>query len=240
MEDDDILTPSLGRRQILHGAGALGILGLMRLAAARSARGTIPAPAGLDVSDLVDGEALQTMCVFTPSMTAGPYYLNLNIVRTDITEGLPGLPTRLYLHVVHASDCSPVPNCTVDLWHADAIGRYSGFANQGTFGQTFLRGVQFTDPTGQAYFDTIFPGWYPGRTTHFHLKVRPIPSVELTTQLYFRDRLCRRVNALPQYATHGHNPTTDGTDPLFRPETLVNVLGTANGQLQLQLTIGIA
>lgn len=32
-------------------------------------------------------------------------------------------------------------------------------------------GIQMTDGKGQAEFVTIYPGQYPGRTTHIHLKV---------------------------------------------------------------------
>ena len=34
-----------------------------------------------------------------------------------------------------------------------------------TVGQIFLPGVQLTDGNGLATFDTIYPGWYRGRTT---------------------------------------------------------------------------
>src|SRR5262249_44283949 len=150
----------------------------------------------IDLSDLIEPSGMQGMCVMTPAETEGPYYLNLNLLRQDITEGQPGLPTRLLISVVHAADCTPVANATVDVWHANAPGQYSGFANQGTQGQTWLRGVQFTDANGLATFDTIYPGWYMGRTTHIHLKVRPTPQTELTSQLYFPQRLNRRVNQI--------------------------------------------
>jgi protocatechuate 3,4-dioxygenase beta subunit len=180
------------------------------------------------------------VCSLTPSETAGPYYLNLNLVRTDITEGQPGLKSRILIHVVRASDCSPVPNATLDVWHASAPGKYSGFANQGTLGQTWLRGVQFTDANGLGYFDTIFPGWYPGRTTHIHLKVRPTPQTELTTQLYFQQSLINRINKRQPYASHGDNPTTNATDGLFLDETVMSVLGVMSGRLHLELVIGLA
>lgn len=244
MDNDDILSPVLGRRQILHGLGALGFFGLVRMIGAQSVAPaslwTADDAADLDVSDLIDMEAVQSMCVITPQETAGPYYLNLNLIRSDITEGLPGLPTRLNLHVVRASDCTPIQNAAVDVWHNNALGTYSGFPQQGTAGQTFLRGVQFTDANGYAGFDTIYPGWYPGRTSHIHIKVRPTGTSELTSQMYFPQGLSRRVyNKLP-YSTHGQNPTNNGSDPLFLPETVMNVIGVLNGRLQLDLTIGVA
>ena len=37
---------------------------------------------------------------------------------------------------------------------------------------TFLRGIQFTDAAGRVTFQTVFPGFYQGRTNHIHFKVR--------------------------------------------------------------------
>ena len=37
---------------------------------------------------------------------------------------------------------------------------------------TFLRGIQFTDAAGRVSFQTVFPGFYQGRTNHIHFKVR--------------------------------------------------------------------
>jgi protocatechuate 3,4-dioxygenase beta subunit len=190
------------------------------------------------VSDLADDDKLQAVCTLTPGETEGPYYLNLNLVRQDITEGLPGLHTRLFLHVVRACDCMPIPNATVDVWHADAGGRYSGFAQQGTQGLTFLRGVQFTDAAGTAIFDTIYPGWYPGRTAHIHLKVRPTGMSQLTTQMYFKQRLTNRVYGLSPYNQHAGNPTPNTGDGLYLPETVLSVLMTS--RLNLELTVAVA
>ncbi len=247
MENDDVLSPILGRRQILRTAGALSLLGLglSKVARGQGLLTALETEAGtpvsaFDASDLVDDPRMATVCTIAPSLTQGPYYLNLNLMRSDITEGLPGLPTRLHIQVVRSSDCAPIPNAVVDLWHNNAPGVYSGFANQGTQGQTFLRGVQTTDANGATYFDTIYPGWYPGRTTHTHLKVRPTGQTELTTQLYFRQRLTNRVYQTGPYIGHGPNPTTNQTDSLFRQETVVDIVQATGGQLVLAIVIAVA
>jgi len=246
MEFDDVLSPILGRRQILRSAGALSLLGLgMKVARGQGLLAALEAGGAtqmsdFDASDLVDDPSMATVCTIAPSLTQGPYYLNLNLMRSDITEGLAGLPTRLHVQVVRSSDCAPIPNAVVDLWHNNAPGVYSGFANQGTQGQTFLRGVQTTDANGATYFDTIYPGWYPGRTTHMHLKVRPTGQTELTTQLYFRQRLTNRVYQLGPYIGHGTNPTTNQTDSLFRQETVVDIVQASGGQLVLAIVIAVA
>ncbi|KAJ7578393.1 aromatic compound dioxygenase [Mycena floridula] len=38
---------------------------------------------------------------------------------------------------------------------------------------TFLRGIYQTDKKGRLNIYSIFPGWYPGRAQHFHIKVYP-------------------------------------------------------------------
>src|SRR3989442_793481 len=65
-------------------------------------------------------------CVLAPEMTEGPYYLPNEKVRRNITEGHSGTPLLLHLTVVDASTCRPIKGAAVDIWHADALGVYSG------------------------------------------------------------------------------------------------------------------
>jgi protocatechuate 3,4-dioxygenase beta subunit len=240
MRHDDIFSPILGRRQILQGAGAMSLLGLARLAGAHGARGS-GLESDLNVDDLIDPATLASMCVLTPSLTAGPYYLPLNLVRSNIKEGQSGLRTRLYITVVDAASCAPIPNAEVDVWHNNAPGVYSGIAALGTSGETWLRGIQLTDASGLATLDTIYPGWYPGRTTHVHLRVRPTGSSQLTTQMYFQQSLSNRIYRRNPYSLHGLNPTKNITDSLYRAETEMSVIGLTQAVgLQLGLTIGVA
>lgn len=165
-------TSSIGRR------GLLATLGAAALAAA-SAR-----PA----------EAAAPRLPLTAQTTEGPYYLDVAQVRRDITEGLEGVPLDVRFTVCDAAG-KPLPGLRVDLWHCDAQGRYSGFAEQGddrsgTFeGKTFLRGSQFTGRDGTAAFTTVYPGWYAGRTTHIHMKVLNGPRAVLTSQFFLPDAL---------------------------------------------------
>jgi protocatechuate 3,4-dioxygenase beta subunit len=137
------------------------------------------------------------VCVITPEVAEGPYYFDPELVRADITEGRPGLATRVRLQVVDAL-CAPLPGARVDIWHCDAIGLYSGYARQpagdGT-GETFMRGTQFADADGVVAFDTVYPGWYRGRTPHIHFKVFLDETTLLTGQLFFPDEVSDRVYA---------------------------------------------
>lgn len=138
------------------------------------------------------------VCLVTPEATEGPFYVDPKLVRTDITEGREGVPMEVAIQVVTA-DCTPVKGARVDLWHCDAEGNYSGFGSQGsdrvsdTKGETFLRGTQITGDGGIATFRTIYPGWYRGRTTHFHYKVFVDERTALTSQIFLPDGLSQYI-----------------------------------------------
>jgi hypothetical protein len=69
----------------------------------------------------------QQVCVLSPDVTQGPYYLSSQLVRKDITEGKPGLALTMNLSVVdHTNGCTPVGSVPVKIWHCDAWGYYSG------------------------------------------------------------------------------------------------------------------
>ncbi len=114
----------------------------------------------------------------TPSQTEGPYFTPNSPLRTSLYE--PGMEgTRLRVGGLALDrTCRPVSNVLVDLWHADAQGRYDNAGYR-------LRGHQFTDAQGRWQFDTILPALYPGRTRHLHVKLQPRGGRILTTQLYF-------------------------------------------------------
>ena len=99
------------------------------------------------------------------------------------------MPLTIRMAVLDAAaDCAPVAGATVDLWHANAAGRYSDEAANGTLGQDWLRGFQTTDADGMVEFTTIYPGWYTGRAVHIHFKVRT-GELEFTSQMFFTDAL---------------------------------------------------
>ncbi len=140
--------------------------------------------AAADTSTAGTATAAQPDCVLTPELTEGPFYLDLDQVRSDITEGRPGVPLALRVTVVDADSCEPIKDAAVDVWHCDAEGVYSGV--QGDDG-TFLRGIQMTDASGVATFQTVYPGWYTGRAVHIHLKVHLGGTETFTGQLFFED-----------------------------------------------------
>ena len=106
------------------------------------------------------------------------------------------------------------------MWHCDAHGFYSGYEGQGddeatsTVGQTFLRGVQIADHAGLVTFDTIYPGWYHGRTTHIHVKVILDGGKVATSQLFFPDALSEFIyeNVSPYAERKAARDTINVTD----------------------------
>lgn len=155
-------------------------------------------------------------CVLAPEQTEGPYYVSGEKVRRNITDGRPGTQLTLRLVVADASTCAPIKGAAVDIWHCDAGGVYSGIQQQTTIGKTFLRGVQRTDAKGIATFQTIYPGWYPGRTVHIHVKVHLGGNVVHTGQLYFADTVTDAAFAKAPYAKRPGRDTRNADDAVFR------------------------
>jgi protocatechuate 3,4-dioxygenase beta subunit len=166
--------------------------------------------------------------VLTPEQTQGPYYVSGSLMRSDITEGQRGLPLDLRLVVQRVGSCEAIRDATVEVWHANASGTYSGFTAQGAGGAgppggsrqvtdatRFLRGAQRSDADGAVTFRTIYPGWYQGRTTHIHVKVHLGGSVVHTGQLYFDQAVSDAVYRTPPYASHGEPTTTNSTDGIY-------------------------
>jgi protocatechuate 3,4-dioxygenase beta subunit len=177
-----------------------------------------------------DDDSATPDCVLTPEQTAGPFYFDAGQVRSDITEGLPGAPLAVRITVVDAATCSPIRDAIVDLWHADAAGRYSGYPGQGddtdedTSGEDFLRGVQVTDADGRVAFTTLFPGWYPGRTAHVHVKVHLDANTLVTSQFYFPQTTNDAVYAEEPYASRTTSPITNDQDSIFRRDDPAAIL----------------
>lgn len=222
------------RRNLLKGLGAIGIGTMIPLK--NSVRAFSRASKSVRNEDLENAAS----CWLTPALTEGPFYFNSNLVRQNITEGRPGMPFHMSISVIDI-DCNPIPNVLVDIWHCDKDGNYSGY---GAFvGQTFMRGIQLTDSSGIAVFDTVYPGWYPGRATHIHFKVRLNSFTYVTSQYCFLDSVNNAVYATPLYSGRGPNPTTNAMDGIFQnanPQYLVmSAAPNTSGGYDGTYTIGI-
>lgn len=255
----------LSRRAALFGAGGpisrrgllkLGGLGLSALATgawrgqaalARTVR-SATAPA------VSSATAPAVRCVLTPEQTEGPYYIPGERVRRSIVEHRPGTPLTLRLTVVDAATCRPIKGAAVDIWHCDAGGIYSGFESASAGGapggnggptdhDTFLRGIQRTNAHGACQFDTIYPGWYRGRTVHIHVKVHAGGTVVHTGQLYFPDSLTDKVYQTGPYkARAAARDTRNATDGIYQnggAQSMLSMKRTRNGGYFGTITLGV-
>lgn len=169
-------------------------------------------------------------CLVSPEQTAGPYFVDERLERQDIRSDpkdrsvKAGVLLNLELSVfqVAQTQCKPLKNALVDIWHCDAAGIYSDVNdfNADTRGQKFLRGYQTTDDDGNVKFTTIYPGWYSGRTVHIHYKIRTDANsgrgFEHTSQLYFEDSITDEVHKQKPYSQRGKPNVTNKRDYIFQ------------------------
>jgi protocatechuate 3,4-dioxygenase beta subunit len=211
------MTPDYTRRGLLGVAGAAGIAFVAGCGgddekAATTATTTSP-PAASRSSGAVALLDEAGSCEVSPETTAGPFYLDAGGVRSDIREDREGVALRLALRVQRGEECEPVKDAVVSIWHCDAGGVYSGF-DRGT-GERFLRGEQVTNRDGVVEFTTVYPGWYPGRAVHAHLKVFLDNETAATTQLFFAEDFTNDVFREVPYSGRGERDTRIEDDGVY-------------------------
>ena len=216
---------------------------------------TTPPPPPV-ATDLLAGSGT---CVLTHETIAGPTWFDAHAVRTDVREDRPGVPLDVAFRVVQLPACAPVAQAVVDLWQCDALGVYSGFAGaepgQGghaggrdeygdeqsaaTTPATYLRGTQVTGADGVVGFSTVYPGWYPTRTAHLHLKVHLDGATVLTTQLFLDDAVSDEVYAgSDPYRQHTGRDTRNDRDAFYDATALLTTARSASGWLAA-ITLGV-
>ncbi len=157
-------------------------------------------------------------CALIPSETAGPFPLDLTtnsfFLRQDIREDKTGAQLNLKMKIIGQSNCEPMPNVRVNIWHCDKDGNYSGYGTES--GLTYCRGYQMTDANGEAEFVTVFPGWYPGRVWHIHFQVYVSEMYAAISQLTAdHDAVNEVYAAFPSLYPKGADPKTPATDGIF-------------------------
>ncbi|HVV05526.1 MAG TPA: hypothetical protein VHC96_14945 [Puia sp.] len=207
-----------------------------------------------DSTGTATGGTTTTTCSATPQETAGPYPYDLSansaIYRTDITEGKTGVPLSLVLTIVNSNNnCTVIEGARVDIWHCDKDGYYSEYSEPGYLGtkdyagQTFFRGIQLSDASGQVRFTTIYPGWYTGRVTHIHVEVFINSVLKCTTQIAFPDTITKAVYNTSLYSAHGQNTLTNTTDDIMKDtynSELLSLTGDTTNGYTGTLQIGVA
>jgi protocatechuate 3,4-dioxygenase beta subunit len=230
-DDDRLIGRILSRREVLALIGAGGAATFLAACApggaASPAASGAPSVSASAVATAAASAAIATAlpaCVVAPELTEGPYYVDVNLERSDIRantgDNTPVAGATLTLDwIVSQADgsaCMPMEGVVVDVWHCDALGVYSGV--QGNGGD-FLRGFQRTDANGRASFTTVYPGWYQGRAVHIHFKIRTDPEssagFEFTSQLFFDDELSKGVYTTGVYAQKGVQDQLNSSDQIF-------------------------
>jgi protocatechuate 3,4-dioxygenase beta subunit len=205
----------LNRREVIAGAAAAGAgAGLYVLLRGGPDEADSAGTGAANSTRTGAAVAASPSCVLAPEQTEGPYYIDDHLIRSNVTEGKKGVPLELRLQVLNASTCKPIKGATVEIWHCDANGNYSGFSTPNQ--RTYLRGGQRSNAAGNVKFKTIYPGWYQGRTTHIHVKVHAGGQVVHTGQLYFRDATTAAVyrNRSP-YRARGQKDTPNAADMVY-------------------------
>ena len=90
-------------------------------------------------------------------------------------------------------------------------------ANISAKDETYLRGTQITDVDGIVTFQTVFPGWYPGRTPHIHVKAYLDGTSLVTGQIYFPDDISAKIyRDRTPYSLRPVPDTTNARDAIFQ------------------------
>jgi protocatechuate 3,4-dioxygenase beta subunit len=234
------------RAVLLGGVGAVGAASLGVTALAGAAQAAPAAPA-------INAAAV---CTLTKELTQGPYWLSGALIRANVTEGKPGIALALNVTVVNSA-CTPLSGVLVEIWHADALGEYSGFVGGNGHSEaddrTFLRGGILTDSTGKAAFTTIYPGWYRGRCIHIHVKVHTGVtlvngsytggSTVHTGQFFFDESVTTAVAAVSPYSTNTVPRTTLSQDGIYAnggvTAGLLTLTGSTTAGYTGTITVGV-
>ncbi|MDX3129674.1 intradiol ring-cleavage dioxygenase [Streptomyces europaeiscabiei] len=228
------------RKVVVAGAGTVAAVGLGGAMAANAFAGERRREPG------GRAPAAEECYLLTTETTEGPYYIDADKLRRDVTEDREGIPLLLRLKVIDAETCRPVRNAAVDIWHCDAAGVYSGYEDMGNGGghqeptddSRYLRGTWRTDRQGFVTFKTVFPGWYRGRCVHIHTKVHVNGewtdagyeggTTCHTGQFFFDEESVLASAVVEPYASNTDDRTTLDED------TIYDGSGTRGGLLKLR------
>ena len=115
--------------------------------------------------------AAEPACPPTRPDMLGPFYEPNSPERSVTGRGLV-----ITGRVASAKGCAPLPGAQLEWWSANPRGDYDAEH----------RAAQRADGAGRYRYETDFPGRYPGRPLHLHVRVTAPGHKPLVTQLYPR------------------------------------------------------
>lgn len=121
------------RKVVVAGAGAAVAVGA---GGTLAASGAFAGETSTSAAASSSSTASETCYQLTSETTEGPYYIDADKLRQDITEDKEGIPLTLRLKVIDSETCKPIADAAVDIWHCDALGIYSGYESSSTGGGT--------------------------------------------------------------------------------------------------------
>jgi len=142
---------------------------------------------------------MATKLIPTPGQTVGPFFA-LGLDRpewADMTRDNPAGERIVIEGEVRDGDGAPVPDAVIELWQANAVGRYNSPDDDQTgkaIDPNFIGfGRASTDPQGRFRVITVKPGPVPGRGNALqapHINVAFFARgllKQLFTRIYFAD-----------------------------------------------------
>ncbi|AXG78766.1 intradiol ring-cleavage dioxygenase [Streptomyces paludis] len=156
------------RRVIVAGSAAVAATGIGAIAVTTASAGEETAAQRAAAAKAGGGKATtkatEVCYTLTSQTTEGPYYIDADKIRKDITEDKEGIPFTLRLKVIDSESCAPVKAAAIDIWHCDATGIYSGYEAVGSGGGGAPGGgTPPTDaPTGEPTGEPPTDGGGPG------------------------------------------------------------------------------
>ncbi|MEY9841168.1 intradiol ring-cleavage dioxygenase [Streptacidiphilus sp. EB103A] len=131
----------VSRRRLLGVSGVgLAAVGLGIAGCGKSTGTTAAASASASVSPA-------TAALLTVEEMEGPYYLDYELFRQNITEGKQGIPLSLQLDVIDALTGKALSGAAVEVWQCDSMGVYSGYTKNGSSYGNLPSGMPSTMPS---------------------------------------------------------------------------------------------
>ena len=153
--------------------------------------------------------ASQSGCTLTPELTEGPYYFDVDKIRSDIREDREGVPLTLSIPGPRCGDLLAARERGRGHLDCDAAGSYYG-SQEGPY----LRGAQVTNARRASPSSprSTRAGTRAGRCTSTPRRTSTSSTV-LTTQLFFDDDLSAQVyeRGAVRRAAPGATPSTTPT-----------------------------